>query len=184
MSFDRISWISRLPGYHYYDTPDGEDCLKKVVYMNKVGLVFGIFGGTLDVVAGSKPVGIANIATRYAMISLPLMAVGSTFAATCCLLADYRGKDDTYNYFFGGFSAGCVAGACARSGTFGTFAAVSLGCLAYCKKHMNELGAEFLPSTDNLPYAWGGIWSVKGEYDFSLIKDKHRRGWRKAEDEA
>lgn len=184
MSYDKISWISRIPGYHYYDTPDGEDCLQKVFFMNKMGIVLGICGGTLDVVAGSKPVGIANIAARYAMISLPLMAVGSTYAATCCLLANYRKKDDTYNYFFGGFSAGCVAGACARSGTFGTLAAVTLGSLAYCKKHMNELGLDFFPSSENQPYAWGGIWSVQGHYDFSLIKDKHPHGWKRAEDEA
>lgn len=150
--------------------------------MNKVGLVLGTCAGTLDIVAMSRPVGIANIATRYAMITFPIMAVGSTFAATSCLLADYRQKDDTYNHFWGGFSAGVVAGACFKSGTFGTFAAVSLGCLAYCKKHMEELGMEFFPSLADHPQGWGGIWSVRGHYDFSLTEDKHPHGWKKAEE--
>uniref|UniRef100_A0A1B6H0T4 NADH dehydrogenase [ubiquinone] 1 alpha subcomplex subunit 11 n=1 Tax=Cuerna arida TaxID=1464854 RepID=A0A1B6H0T4_9HEMI len=174
---DRIHWIDRIPGYHYYDTPEGEDCLKKVIFMNKMGLFFGISAATIDVIAYTKPVGFANIASRYVMISWPIMAVGSTFAAVTCLSTSLRGKDDTYNYSLGGFAAGCVAGAAMRSGTFGTSAAVLFAAMAYTKKHCEEIGQPLF-GTQQKSYDFGGFWSNR--WDWSLIGEGEK-GWRKSE---
>jgi len=176
-----FNWLNRIPGYQYYDTPEGEDCLFKVGYMNKLALYVGISAATLDSICRTKPVGLANIAGRYFVITFPLMAAGSTFASTACLSTSIRGKDDAWNYTFGGAMAGAVWGACLRNGTFGTAAGTFFAMLGYIKKEMDYYNQPFIP-TDNFARAsqWMGPWAVK--WDFSLTKDKGPKGWKTSDD--
>ncbi|XP_054278352.1 NADH dehydrogenase [ubiquinone] 1 alpha subcomplex subunit 11-like [Macrosteles quadrilineatus] len=173
-------WLNRIPGYHYYDTPDGEDCLQKVIYMNKVGALLGGFYSTLDVLTLSKPVGVGNIALRYATLTLPVMAVGSTFAAVTCLSTSFRDKDDIWNYFYGGLAAGSVAGAAARNGVVGTVCAFSFGVLGMVKKYSVQEGFDlFPPVVDKDRTSHLGPWSI--HWDFTLARDDQPKGWKSAD---
>lgn len=177
--FTPLPWLNRIPGYQYYDTPDGEDCLKKVIYMNKLGVLFGGFYSTLDVISFSKPVGVGNIALRYATITLPLMAIGSTFAAVTCLSTNIRKKDDFWNYFWGGVAAGGVTGAVTKSGPLGTLCALTFGCAGMTKKYAIQEGWTLLPPhTKKHENETSCIWTVN--FDLSLTPDNLPKGWKKA----
>lgn len=174
-----LPWLNRIPGYQYYDTPDGEDCVKKVIYLNKVGAILGGFYSTLDVLTMSKPVGVGNIALRYATLTLPVMAVGSTFGAVTCLSTTIRGKDDFFNYFYGGVAAGSVTGAIARNGVVGTLCAVSFGIAGMLKKYYVMKGwIMFPPLPQKNRYSSHGPWSHK--FDLSMTPDDQPRGWKPA----
>lgn len=175
---DVIPWLERFPGYRYYDTPDGEDCLKKLVAINKLALFLGVSASTLDVVMYSKPMNFSSFAARYAYITFPVMAVASTFSVTSCLLTTYRGDKDTHNYFAGGFAAGCVAGAIARNGILGTTCAVLFGSVAYVRKSCDLAGLSW--SGTMPPHNLGNIWAIK--LNHSMYEEKPR-GWKKSADE-
>lgn len=173
-----LGWLERMPGYRYYDTPDGEDCLKKLIAINKIALFFGVSASTLDVVMYSKPTNFTSFAARYARITFPIMAVASTFSVTSCLLTSYRGDKDTHNYFCGGFAAGCVAGAIARNGILGTTAAVVFGFVAYVRKACDLEGISWNGTYP--PHNLANIWAIK--LNNSMYEEKPR-GWKKSEDE-
>lgn len=173
-----IRWIKRIPGYHYNDTPEDEDCLKKVIFMNKMGLFFGLALGTLDVVNLSKPVGFANIAGRYGVITAPILATGSAYAAATCLTANYRGKLDYVNSTVGGFVAGCTFGGVLRNGRLAFVSSLVLGSLAYGIGICKDLGIKYMEDPDEQQImGFGGFWSIK--YDFSLTEERPK-GWNRA----
>lgn len=177
---DGYRFVNRIPGYHYYDTPEDEDCLKKVVFMNKLGLYIGFAAGSIDVLALSKPVGIANIAGRYGVITLPLLATGSAFAAATCLTANYRGKLDYKNAMVGGFVAGCTLGGVLRNGRLGTFTSLFFAAAAYAIGTAKEMGVTpWITPDQKVPLEFGGIWSIK--YDWSLIEERPK-GWKRADE--
>lgn len=175
-----IKWISRIPGYHYYDTPEDEDCIKKVIFMNKLSLLFGVSMGTLNVLVFSKPVGFVNILGRYAACTLPAAVVSSSFAATTCLTANIRGKVDPINSTLGAFIAGMTFGAIYRSGVQGTFAAVLSAAFAYGAKVAEENGHSLLSTAYiTKPKNYAAYFNYTG--DWSLTEDRPK-GWKKADE--
>lgn len=53
---------------------------------------------------------ISDTEFRLRLILPVSVAAGSAFAAVTCLSTSFRGKDDEWNYWWGGVAAGCFAG--------------------------------------------------------------------------
>lgn len=153
--------------YHYYDTPDGEDCLQKLGFLTKYCGVYGIILSSVDVLMYSHPQGYPQILARYAAVTLPVMGMGAAFASTTCIATNFRKKDDIWNYYLGGAAAGAVAGAAKKSLKVGSYAAFFLGAAAAVKKDFDLRGWSFVDPNDS---------KIVGDFrfvkrDFSITAD-------------
>ncbi|XP_075216167.1 NADH dehydrogenase (ubiquinone) B14.7 subunit [Lycorma delicatula] len=97
-------------GYTYYDTPDGEDCGKKLAYIGKKAGLIGIACSTASVFLVDTPSSYFQALTRYARITTPFLATGLAGTAAICLLVGIRKKDDEWNHFYGAFIGGMTGG--------------------------------------------------------------------------
>ncbi|XP_014680819.1 PREDICTED: NADH dehydrogenase [ubiquinone] 1 alpha subcomplex subunit 11-like [Priapulus caudatus] len=98
-------------GYKYYDTPDGQDCFKKMGYTTKWATFAGFSWSIYDVYLWSHPKGLVPTVARFAHFMLPAAAIGATFSAVTCLSHTYRKKNDAWNYILGGATSGSIIGA-------------------------------------------------------------------------
>lgn len=154
-------------GYKYYDTPDGQDCLKKLAVATKYGAIYGLFTSALDVLCISHPKGYGATFARIGYVTLPFLGVGATFATSTCLLTDLRNKDDHLNYLIGGALSGAIVGVWQRSAQIGSITAVFFG-----------IGACVVKDGVNEKWSWisdykrsfGDFWTIN--YDLSLTKER------------
>lgn len=152
--------------YSYYDTPDGQDCFKKLFFAAKYGTVGALVTATADVLYNSHPKGYTQTAIRYGFFLFPMVGIACTFTAITCAATSLRKKDDEVNYLIGGMCAGGCSGVWMRSRTFGSIAAVALGSYAFLKKNAVMNGYDLFP--DN-PYPSNDIWL--NTHDFTISKD-------------
>ena len=78
----------------YYNKPEGEDFVGKMVATNKYMLAGAIPAATMDVLMYSHPKGSLATMARYAKWIGPAMGMASMFTAGAYLAYHLRGKDD------------------------------------------------------------------------------------------
>uniref|UniRef100_A0A023F5Z7 NADH dehydrogenase [ubiquinone] 1 alpha subcomplex subunit 11 n=1 Tax=Triatoma infestans TaxID=30076 RepID=A0A023F5Z7_TRIIF len=167
-------------GYYYYDTPEGEDCDKKLWYVTKNSALYGVLASSIDVLMFSHPKGYLPTLGRFAYITFPFMGMGAAFVVTTCMATNFRKKDDMWNYFLGGTAVGAVMGAWQRSLRIGFYGGFALGVLFLIQKDCMERGLASFSIHGWEPQKFGNIWSVKR--DFSILADPGRT-WKTSSDE-
>ncbi|CAA9994530.1 unnamed protein product [Nesidiocoris tenuis] len=120
--------------YRYYDTPEGDDCLDKLMFVSKYAACYGVLFSSVDVLLYSHPIGYGPTLARYAYITLPLIGTAAAWTATVCAATNMRGKDDHFNYAWGGVAAGACVGAWRKSVKVGCYSALVLAALSALKK--------------------------------------------------
>uniref|UniRef100_G3CJT7 NADH dehydrogenase [ubiquinone] 1 alpha subcomplex subunit 11 n=1 Tax=Dipetalogaster maximus TaxID=72496 RepID=G3CJT7_DIPMA len=167
-------------GYHYYDTPEGQDCDKKLWYVTKNSAMYGMFASAIDILMYSHPKGYLPTLGRFAYITFPFMGMGAAFVVTTCMATNMRKKDDVWNYFLGGTAVGAVMGAWKRSLRIGTYGSLALGLFFLITKDCIENGRTTFSMEGWEPQKHGNIWSVKR--DFTILADPGRT-WKTSHDE-
>lgn len=127
-----------LRGYSYYDTPEGKNPLKKILYCTKCTTLAGTMGGLLDVLFYSQPKTTGAMVARFGSIVVPFAVAGASFATVATAANRIREKDDAINYMLGGFASGTVVGVRMRSTGVGMGCAAAFGfwgVIMWCKKH-------------------------------------------------
>jgi NADH dehydrogenase (ubiquinone) 1 alpha subcomplex subunit 11 len=165
-------------GYSYYDTPDGEDCFKKLWYATRIATISGLVVSVVDVRLYSHTRGLYPTAARFAHFTFPFIGIAAAFTATTCIATSVRHKDDKLNYFLGGCAAGGVYGAWRKSILAGITSSIIFGALAVVKKLSLEEGWQFVP--ENRPLRMYG--SLRGSrHDWTLTAPRPVT-WEKSED--
>ncbi|KAF4520632.1 hypothetical protein B566_EDAN007499 [Ephemera danica] len=154
-------------GYSYYDSPEGQDCFPKLIYITKYSALAGLGVSTMDVLMFSHPQGYFNTISRFAHFTVPFVGMAAAFAATTCMATSLRHKDDKLNYFLGGVASGAVFGAWRRSGYAGFLACTALGVAGAIKKMSIEEGWTFQSQNSHSQTS-----SALGpRFDWTLAKD-------------
>ncbi|XP_063710122.1 NADH dehydrogenase [ubiquinone] 1 alpha subcomplex subunit 11 [Culicoides brevitarsis] len=162
------SWLYR----QYYDKPDGEDLMGKMIATNRYAVVVGYCYSTIDCLLFSHTKGYMQTIGRFAKFTLPLMGIASTFTVLTFASNRLREKDDTFNYMVGATAAGAVAGAAMKNTQVG-FACIIAFCAAGWAKRLSlEEGWLFFPPKEHKIY---GDWRV-ADRDWSL-REEGERGW-------
>ncbi|CAG9834860.1 unnamed protein product [Diabrotica balteata] len=161
-----MSQTKEIKTYSYFDTPDGHDVLEKFWCVMKPASLTAFGIGTIDVVAWSHPKGYLPTLGRYAYMGFPIVGASAAFVLVTNASASLRKKDDNWNWFIGGFSAGSVLGAWKRHAMIGFNCGMFFGILAVCRKIMADNNWEVTPSVT--PVATQNAWN----YDFTLTKER------------
>lgn len=164
--------------YKYYDTPDGEDCFKKLWLSTKFAAMVGLGASTADVLMYSHPKGYYQTAARYAYITGPAVGMAAAFTITTCVATSIRHRDDHFNYFLGGCSAGSVFGTWRKSAHAGFIACILLGGAAVVLKSF--VVNNWTPFPKETHRQFGGVDHWK--HDWTLLKERPR-GWKMSENE-
>jgi NADH dehydrogenase (ubiquinone) 1 alpha subcomplex subunit 11 len=163
-------------GYSYYDTPDGEDCFKKLWYTTKIAAVSGLVVSAIDVRLYSHAQGLYPTAARFAHFTLPFIGMAAAFTATTCLATSVRHKNDKLNYFLGGCAAGGVYGAWRRSFVAGFAGSIILGTMAVVKKMSLEEGWEIIP--EEILHSYGSLRGSRHDWTVTAPRPKT---WKESE---
>lgn len=155
----------------YYDKPDGEDLMSKLIYTNKWGIGGAVVIATHDAVLYTRTKGYLPTLARYVYWTAPAVAMVSTFTIGTFMSTRLREKDDLINYFVGSFGAGGVVGAFAKSRGAGLFAGVAFCFASWLKRLSREEGWEFFPEQTR---GWGNFRTHK--HDFTITSDPEP-GW-------
>lgn len=154
--------------YKYFDTPDGEDVLQKLVAVLKPTSLVALGLSTIDVMLYSHPKGYLQTLGRYAYISAPILGMATVFVATTNMLTNLRKEDDRVNWMAGGAAAGAVVGVWRKSPQIGFAAAAAFAGVAAGKKFCVQNGYEMFPEPKHRVH--GTLKSIRN--DWSLIKDR------------
>lgn len=122
--------LGKRIGKHYYDHPEGEDLLGKLVYTSKISGAAGWIWGLLKVL-NENPVTFRERMFLCVKPSSAGIGMAIAFTATTFLATNLRKKDDELNYILGGLAAGGVFGTLtsATSGFYACVAFTFCGCL-------------------------------------------------------
>jgi len=95
-------------GYHYFETPDYDNCAGKVWYATKCSLLLTIpmsaYETIINLDQSKKALG-----GQFLKTNLPLLSAFVLGSSVSCAVANLRGqRDDNYNYIIGGFSTSAV----------------------------------------------------------------------------
>lgn len=78
----------------YYDKPEGQDLLGKLIASNRQLLPIGVIWGTVDCFMHSKATGLQQRLGRVIHFAWPAAAVATTFTTTTYFATRLRQKDD------------------------------------------------------------------------------------------
>lgn len=87
--------------YSYYNAPEGEDPVGKIVGLGKYGFFAGGFIGIYDAVLWSHCRNTLQFLNTAAYWVVPMTGICVTFSAVTYTLTNLRKKDDKWNYFAG-----------------------------------------------------------------------------------
>lgn len=79
----------------YYEHPEGEDIVGKMIATNKWAVAVGVGFSTVDVLLYSNTKGYMATLSRYIKFTAPLVGVASAFTLGTFMTTRLRGKDDT-----------------------------------------------------------------------------------------
>lgn len=91
-------WVLLKP-YKYYNAPDGQNLVEKLLSNLKVTLRLGITMGVMDGVFMKALKG-RHIIKRIAYWTLPCVSGGILYTTSAFAITHLRGKDDQYNYVY------------------------------------------------------------------------------------
>ncbi|XP_018327163.1 NADH dehydrogenase [ubiquinone] 1 alpha subcomplex subunit 11 [Agrilus planipennis] len=153
--------------YKYFDTPVGEDTLKKLWCITKIAAPVALGVATVDVMLYSSPSGYLPTLGRYAYICGPILGMTTAFVLTKNYSASIRQKDDKINWFLGALPAGGILGAWSKSTTVGFGACAFLGLVAVLAKQ--AIDEDWVIYPKNVMRNKGGLWA--NNVDWTLTKD-------------
>lgn len=156
-------------GYKYYDTPKGEDIVKKLWVTTKIAGSAGLMWSTIDVMLYSKPIGYLQTIGRYAYITGPFVGIAAAFAIASNVSASIRKKDDSLNYVIGGIAAGNMVGAWRKSIMVGFCASVAFAVAGIVKKSSIDDDWAFLQPINRQVSGVNTRW-----WDFTLTRERPR----------
>ncbi|KAK2163083.1 hypothetical protein LSH36_86g06076 [Paralvinella palmiformis] len=159
---------SPLAKTYIYDSPDGQDCLKKTFHSAKLGALIGGYFGAIDIVAISKPTGILAVTGRALTFVTPAAGAAATFAMTAGIVGDIRGKDSPLNHGLGAFAGGCILATRFSNKPMGLGVAFVLALVASAMKKLNLSGERILP---------GGLFPQE-QWQFYKYGPKNNRGFK------
>lgn len=141
-------------GFDLLSTPDNEDCMKKILYGSGYGLYAGVFAGLLESLVKLKVFTPSAISFAIAGWAGPLAAIGASYPALTCTLANMRGKDDAINHAAAGFMSGSIYGIRYRKTWVAYFGAFSFGAFCALNKYCHQKGYHLYPDEAyNVPNA-------------------------------
>lgn len=153
--------MPKLPGY--YDKPEGEDIVGKLIAVNKHAFAIGSVVGLYDVGMYSKHLkGLQPNVGRYLYYVGPFVGMASVFTTVVYASTKVRGKDDTWNYTLGAYAAGGIFGAWKRSGFWGWTIGSAFALAGILKKMSLEQGWHFFVHDINPNY--GDFRDLKRDY--------------------
>ncbi|XP_038211106.1 NADH dehydrogenase [ubiquinone] 1 alpha subcomplex subunit 11 [Zerene cesonia] len=158
--------MSSLLTYKYYDTPEGQDILKKTIVTSKNACLASIPIATFDVLLYSHPQGFFNTAFRYGTYFGTAIGMASAFTLTANIAQNVRGKNDGLNYFMGGAASGVVFSALRKLPLLSLPMSIFLGCVAVVKKEAIDEGYTFFP---DVKMGTKNAWSARN--DWTIAKD-------------
>lgn len=80
----------------YYDKPEGEDLLAKLVAVNRPAFQYGTVSGMCYAFMHSKPAGFQESVGKILYFVWPFMGAATSFATVTYFSAKLRKKDDAY----------------------------------------------------------------------------------------
>nr|XP_018906262.1 PREDICTED: uncharacterized protein LOC109036477 [Bemisia tabaci] len=177
-------WDFFIPrSYYYYDTPDGQDLVKKLWFLTTTFGKAGVVHGALMCFDPLNPVkGPARHALRILEFTKPWMAIPCTFAITTHFLVKFREKDDILNYSIAGALSGTYMGFWYKCTGTGLNWGFLLFLVATAFKYNVSQGYSHLGGYVPINYRVQTMTSLK-EMDYSVIPE-YPRNWYKAEEVA
>ncbi|XP_014213889.1 uncharacterized protein LOC106643318 [Copidosoma floridanum] len=100
--------LNLLENYQYYNAPEGQDPLGKIVGFGKWGFTSGAMAGLFDAVLISKCQNASQFFNTAGFWVVPMTGMCVTFSSVTYLMNKVRGVDDHINYVAGTWSAGYV----------------------------------------------------------------------------
>lgn len=196
--------------YTYYDSPDGHDLIKKLLYTNKHVSVIGFGLATSEIILISKPFGYMNTLYRWAIIifvlrscaclllaliplfffvfrfrrygqlMLPAYAAATTFCIVTHASTRVRGKDDELNYAIGGFCAGAIIGPLIKHNMVGFLAGVFCAVAGAVKKNTRLNNVKLIPPFHDVRRSVHG--DFRSVYRNWTLYEQRPKGWIMAEE--
>ncbi|XP_065573215.1 NADH dehydrogenase [ubiquinone] 1 alpha subcomplex subunit 11-like [Artemia franciscana] len=158
--------------YQYYDTPEGEDCDKKLLYLVSRGAYVG-FAGSLYVALLNKHIkGIPNHLFYIAKWTVPVVGIAAAYGIGTCISTSLRRKDDYWNNAIGAGISASLIGTLGKSFRFGYMSfLLILGGVIMKRKSVeyNYMGGKILcdpsPVGNDRLFFYG---NHPSQYDFSF----------------
>lgn len=165
--------------WHWADSPDGEDCYKKVVWAGKWTSVWGVWTSYIftnaEIVSGGLVVTNWGVyATAFIRHFMPIAALGPLYASVTCLNASFRGKEDIRNHVYGGLSTGALWYVMQKKWHNAMISAfwVAVAAAVFNARRMDGDQFEFIPNDYVLSNMPSRNWHARGPLlDFSPTKD-------------
>ncbi|ELT97881.1 hypothetical protein CAPTEDRAFT_219817 [Capitella teleta] len=110
-----------------YNSPDGQDVVKKAAHSAKLGTVIGGSVAMYDILLYSKTTGVFQRANRAAMWVIPAAGLGAMLSVTANLLGQMRNKSDFKNHLIAGALTGLAYGVLRRHWTHSLNGSLALG---------------------------------------------------------
>lgn len=91
-----------LKNFQYYDKPEGQDPINKLLGVSKYGLMTGSSIAIFDGIFYSSCKTTLQALNTWGFWTVPLTSMGLAFASVTYISTNVRGKDDLTNYMLGG----------------------------------------------------------------------------------
>lgn len=91
-----------LTKYKYFEKPDGEDPLGKILSCLKIGIYASVPVTITDIMAHSHCKTFTHAFQRAVFWIVPINSIAVTFPSIMFISASLRGKDDPLNHAIGG----------------------------------------------------------------------------------
>lgn len=153
--------------YSYFDTPDGEDVIKKLWYVLKPTSLVAVGLSIADVLTVSQPKTYLQILGRFAYVSTPVLAAASSFVIITNMAASVRKKDDKFNWAVGGYAVGTVFGVWRKNFGQGLLVGTMAAAIAVGKKRAVQNNYTIIPPW-NVQYSGSDAFSG----DYTLTKER------------
>lgn len=157
--------------YRYYDTPEGQDINKKLIYVLKPTIAGSLFWTTADILVYSQPKGLKSIINRYIYFTVPFVGMATAFVVTANGLNILREKDDELNWIAGGAAVGTIFGIWRRSLAKGLAVGIPFAFFGFLQKAARLRGYNHFPS--EVKRVHGSLRSNR--MNWSLLKDPRER---------
>lgn len=149
----------------YLDSPDGENLPNKLWIALKRTGVFAVALSTVDILLYSHPKGYVPTLYRYLYISVPVLAMSSSFVVVSNLAANQRGKDDELNWIGGACAAGVIFGLWRKSLAACVAACTAFSIAAFVKKNALLNNIVLIPV--NVPKRYGTVGMIRHDWTLS-----------------
>lgn len=91
-----------LEEFQYYAKPEGQDPVNKLMGLAKYGIINGTFISVIDACLYSKCQNTPQFLNTFGYWVVPMTGICLAFSAITYISTSIRGKDDKWNYVFGG----------------------------------------------------------------------------------